>query len=112
MESVTSAGHYFLDKGPGGKWYKVVGNAPRKKASQAFRDALREVLKDVYSTSKEWGQFFRDVLGDVDPTSEDWKLDEDFLDSLYNHIQSEDGDEMGYMISNSVPRQIPAPGAS
>jgi hypothetical protein len=100
MESVTSAGHRFLDKGPHGKWYMVVGNAPRKKASQAFRDALREVLKDVCSTSKDWGQLFMDVLEDVDPTSEDW----DFLDSLYNHFQSEDGEEMCDLISNSVPR--------
>jgi hypothetical protein len=83
-----------LDKGPDGKWYRVVENAPRKKASQAFRDALREVLKDVCSLSKDWGQLFMDVLGDVDPTSEDWKPDDDFLDSLYNHIQREDGEEM------------------
>lgn len=41
-----------------------------------------------------------DVLEDVDPTSEDW----DFLDSLYNHFQSEDGEEMCVLISNSVPR--------
>jgi hypothetical protein len=104
MESVTSTGHHFLDKGTDGKWYRVVGNAPRKKASQAFRDALREVLKDVCSTSKDWGQLFMDVLGDVDPTSEDWKLDEDFLDSLYNHIQSEDGEEMCDLINKNVPR--------
>ena len=45
-----------------------------------------------------------DVPGDVDPTSEDWKLDDDFLDSLYNHFQSEDGEEMCDLISNSVPR--------
>ena len=105
VESVTSAGHHFLDKGPDGKWYRVVGNAPRKKASQALRDAL-----NVCSTSKEWGQLFRDVLGDVDPTSEDWKLDEDFLDSLYNHIEHEDGEEICYLISKSVPCKILEPG--
>jgi hypothetical protein len=111
MQSVTREGHHFLDKGPDGKWYKVVCNAPQKKASQAFWDALREVLRDVCSTSKEWGQIFRDVLGDVDPLSEDWELDEGFLDSLHDHIQSNNSQEICYLISKTVPHQIPAPGA-
>jgi hypothetical protein len=39
IDAVTMNGrHRFLDIGPGGKWYRVVGDAPRKKASQTFRD--------------------------------------------------------------------------
>ncbi len=38
MESVTSVGHHFLDKGQDGKWYKLDEKCARKKASQKFRD--------------------------------------------------------------------------
>ena len=39
LETVTRMGcHRFLDIGPGGKWYPVVGSAPGKKVKQIFRD--------------------------------------------------------------------------
>ncbi len=69
MESVTRDGHRFLEKSSDGKWYKVVN--PRIKASQAFRDALRVLLKDVASMSIEWGQIDENVVGDLDPTNDD-----------------------------------------
>jgi hypothetical protein len=69
MESVTREGHRFLEKSSDGKWYKVVN--PRIKASQAFRDALRVLLKDVASMSIEWGQNVENVVGDLDPTNDE-----------------------------------------
>jgi hypothetical protein len=86
MESVTREGHRFLEKSSDGKWYKVVN--PRIKASQAFRDALRVLLKDVASMSIEWGQNVENVVGDLDPTNDEWEFDPDSLDKedLYNLI--------------------------
>ena len=40
MESVTDEGHRFLEKGSDGLWYEVIGNGPRKKASQALRQRI------------------------------------------------------------------------
>ena len=86
MESVTREGHRFLEKSSDGKWYKV--DNPRIKASQAFRDALRVLLKDVASMSIEWGQNVENVVGDLDPTNNEWEFDPDSLDKedLYNLI--------------------------
>ena len=96
MESVTREGHRFLEKSSDGKWYKVVN--PRIKASQAFRDALRVLLKDVASMSIEWGQNVENVVGDLDPTNDEWEFDPDSLDKeeLYN------------LISQSLSCEIPA----
>jgi hypothetical protein len=38
LESVTSQGHRFLEKGNDGLWHEVIGNGRRKKASQALRE--------------------------------------------------------------------------
>jgi hypothetical protein len=46
VDSVISEGNFFLAKGPGEKWYHVVGDAPRKKASQIFRDIRNPRLKE------------------------------------------------------------------
>ncbi len=57
MERVTSKGHLFLEKGPGGKWYKVVNL--RIKANQIFWDSFmnieREQSPTAYQTMFEQG---------------------------------------------------------
>ena len=54
MESVTSAGHHFLDKRPDGKWYKVKENTARRKASQKFRDLQKTTEgKRIYKNFRE-----------------------------------------------------------
>lgn len=82
VESVTGKGSRFLDKGPDGLWYRVVGNAPRIKANQVLGDALRDMLHllgDINPASEEWG----------DPTAnEDWEFDESL--SLFEQIYDDE----------------------
>ena len=40
VESVEAEGRRFLEKGSDGLWYEVIGNGPRKKASQALRQRI------------------------------------------------------------------------
>ena len=41
LDSVTSEGARFLEKGKDGNWYQVIGNGARKKASQALRERIK-----------------------------------------------------------------------
>jgi hypothetical protein len=45
VHSITGDGNFFLAMGPGDKWYPVVNDAPRRKASQKFRDIRNAQLK-------------------------------------------------------------------
>ena len=45
LESVTSQGHRFLEKGEDGLWHEVIGNGARKKASQALREKRKDDLR-------------------------------------------------------------------
>jgi hypothetical protein len=41
LESVTSHGNRFLERGDDGLWHEVVGDGARKKASQALRERIK-----------------------------------------------------------------------
>jgi hypothetical protein len=41
LESVTSHGNQFLERGDDGLWHEVVGDGARKKASQALRECIK-----------------------------------------------------------------------
>jgi len=42
----------FLEKGPHGLWYKVIGNGARKKASQALRDESKRGKTGIWASAK------------------------------------------------------------
>ncbi|KAL3815865.1 hypothetical protein ACHAXA_010255 [Cyclostephanos tholiformis] len=119
MDTVTRNGHHFLEKGPDGNWYNVLGNAPRRKASQAFRDAFRAVVTDVQSIIKEWpgdddprsNDAFRVVYNDLqstsdecsvdyDSTSDDCKLDDD-IEKFFDCLSEDEKKILSLIISRS-----------
>jgi len=48
VESVTSEGGRFLEKGKDGKWHPVIDNGARKKASQALRERIKDQGQPPY----------------------------------------------------------------
>jgi hypothetical protein len=47
VDCMKSENRRFLEKGPDGLWYEVLGNGIRKKASQALREKPRKITKSV-----------------------------------------------------------------
>jgi hypothetical protein len=45
VDCMEAENRRFLEKGPDGLWYKVLGNGIRKKASQALREKPRKITK-------------------------------------------------------------------
>lgn len=51
LDSMTSEGARFLEKGEDGAWHKVVGNGARKKASQALRERIKGTRRPAHGSS-------------------------------------------------------------